>query len=531
VNPDVGLDLKLKEAMLSTSLQYQGNGQAELGQSAIQATGPTVVTVDERGTVSAVMQVTNFPTSASREEGVFQLLRESFSSIGQTPPCSLQVIGSNGVFTSGKHTFPNAHLNLEEHTASIEFQCFRGEYIENESEPKYWRLPILNFHGGLSPVHRLPPGEHVMRLSYDNPISMFEMFGEAGFVEYIPGFKELVAKHKNGDRTPLITAAIVGSTNGRGTDWQELKTWFPFDFLNLLSFASGSRVGAPWIEFADEHGRLIRRTHVQLGTTLLQHGEGFLNDVIHRGGLGLLLTCASRSAEFKKSYFRVAMNHLLLGIRDSQSLEDKISHLSRALEGLATEFGFDQQYLLETADDEVKKNVKDVLKNAGSDIVKLANEQEALGRVSVAASLRKVAERTVSNPANVDRDFGLSVLALLNHFGLHDSGVVETYYAETPRSDGRRWHQVLSHYRGLTQHGDAFRFDEGEHSASEVYRLALHLADIVARILLIQLGYQGEYQRATAKWVDAKTTGWVEPNTPPIELRYGDEAEQHDEPA
>jgi hypothetical protein len=73
----------------------------------------------------------------------------------------------------------------------------------------------------------------------------------------------------------------------------------------------------------------------------------------------------------------------------------------------------------------------------------------------------------------------------------------------------------------LTQHGEAFQFDEGEHSASEVFWLARHLADIVARILLIRLGYQGEYQRATAKWRDGKTTDWVTPNTPPIELGYG----------
>ena len=360
-----------------------------------------------------------------------------------------------------------------------------------------------------------------MRLSYDNPISVFEIFGEPGFVEYVPGFKEIVAAQKDGDRSPRITAAMVGSTGGHGTAWNELMTWFPFDFLNLLSFASGTRVGAPWIEFADEQGHIVRRTHVQLGTTLWQGGQGFMHDVIHRGGLGLLLTCASNSAEFQKSYFRVAMNHLLLGIRDSQPLEDKISHLSRALEGIASEFGFDQQYLLEAADDEVKSKVKELLRKTGGEIIGLAAEQEALGRITVAASIRKVAERTMSNPANIDRDFGLSVLSLLNHFGLHDSEVVDGFYAANPRPDGRKWHQVLSNYRGLTQHGDAFRFEQGEHSALEVHRLASHLSDIVARILLIQIGYKGEYQRATAKWTDAKTTDWVTPQTPPIELGYG----------
>lgn len=507
--------------MLNTSIQYSGDGRAEWGNPALQMSGPTVVTADERGKVTAIMQVADFPGVASHGEGLNLLLRESFSNMNRATPCKLQVTCASGVFASGDQTFPSASVNFEEATASVQFRCWRGEYRESEREPKYWRLPILNFHGDLSPAQRLPQCEHAMRLSCDSPISVFEFLGELGFVECVPGFKEIVATQKSGDRSPRITATMVGSMGGHGATWDELRTWFPFDFLNLLSFASGTRVGAPWIEFADEEGQIVHRNHVQLGTSLWQGGQGFMHDVIHRGGLGLLLTCASNSAEFQKSYFRVAMNHLLLGIRDSQPLEDRISHLCRAIEGIASEFGFEQQYLLEAADDEVKSRVKELLRNTGGEIIKLAAEQEALGRIAVAASIRKVAERTMSNPANIDRDFGLSVLSLLNHFGLHDSEVVDGFYAANPRPDGRKWHQVLSSYRGLTQHGDAFRFEQGEHSALEVHRLASHLSDIIARILLIQIGYKGEYQRATAKWTDTRTTDWVTPQTPPIELGYG----------
>jgi hypothetical protein len=238
-----------------------------------------------------------------------------------------------------------------------------------------------------------------------------------------------------------------------------------------------------------------------------------------------LLTCAGRSSEFRKTPLRVAMNHLLLGIRDSQALEDKISHFTRALEALAEEYGLGTQYLLEAADDALRLRVKDALKSASAEISSIAREQEAAGRMDLAASLSKVAERTLSNPANKDRDFGLTVLSLLDRFGLHDAAVVEVYYKSNPRPDGSKWHQVLSHYRGLSQHGGAFRFTEGEHSAVEVFRVAQHLADIVARIILRQLSYDGEYQRATARWQDAKTMDWVTPTTPPIELGYGHGAE------
>ena len=128
---------------------------------------------------------------------------------------------------------------------------------------------------------------------------------------------------------------------------------------------------------------------------------------------------------------------------------------------------------------------------------------------------------TLSNPTNVDRDFGLTVLSLLDRSGLHDAAVVEASYRSNPRPDGKKWHQVLSSYRSLSQHGGAFQQSEAEYSAVKVFRLSSHLADIAARIILMQLGYDGEYQHATAKWTGGKTTEWVTPTTPPIELGYG----------
>jgi hypothetical protein len=111
----------------------------------------------------------------------------------------------------------------------------------------------------------------------------------------------------------------------------------------------------------------------------------------------------------------------------------------------------------------------------------------------------------------VDRDFGLSVLALLERFDLNDASVMDAYYRVNPRADGRCWHQLLSQYRVLSQHGGEFRFRECEHSPIEVYRLSNHLADIIARIILKQLGYDGEYQRATATWRDSHSLDWVTP--------------------
>ncbi len=509
-----------------TELRYEGPGSAEFGEPTIRVVGPTVVTTDELGTTVARMEVTEVPTSDSLVDGISGLSRDLFESLNTgSGSCKLLVDCANGQFSASEHVSRNHNINLKKPSASIAFRCHRAQFDAAEVAAKYFRLPIWNFHGELRPAQWPPKVAHPLRLSNDNPAWPFELFGEIGFVEYIPGYKELIEAQKDGDRNPRVTAMMVGATGGHAATWNDLRAWFPFDFLNLLGFASGTRVGAPWIEFLDAEGRLARRTHVQLGTSLYQSGEGFLNDVIHRGGLGYLLTCAAKSPEFQKSYLRVAMNHLLLGIRDSQALEDKISHFAGALEALAEEYGLGTQYLLEAADDALRLRVKDALKSASAEISSIAREQEAAGRMDLGASLRKVADRTLSNPANKDRDFGLTVLSLLDRFGLHDSAVVDAYYTTNRRPDGRKWHQVLSSYRGLSQHGAAFQFSTGEHSAVEVFRLTSHLADIAARIILKQLGYDGEYQHATAKWPDSKTTDWVMPTTPPIELGYGCGAE------
>ena len=503
-------------------LRYEGHGWAEFGEPLIRAGGPTIVTADELGRTVANMEVTEVPTSGSLEDGLVRLSRDLFKNLNTYGgPCRLFVDCADGQFHADHLVLRYPSVNFVKPSASISFRCYRGQFDASNVATKYFRLPILNFHGELKPPGRPPKVEHPLRLSQDNPASPFEWLGELGFVECVPGYREIVAAQKGGDRGPRVTAVMVGVTAGHATACDDLRGWFPFALLSLLGFASGSRVGAPWIEFLDAEGRLACRVHVQIGTSLYQGGRSYLNDIFHRGGLGRLLTCAACSSEFQKEYLRVAMNHLLMGIRDSQALEDQISHLARALEALAEEHDLGSQYLLEAADGTIRSRVKDILKSAGAGISNIAREQEEVGRPDIAASLRKVADRTLSNPANRDRDFGLTVLSLIDRFGLHDAAVVDGYYRSNPPLDGRQWHQVLSAYRGLSQHGGAFRFSEGEHSTAEVFLLTCHLADIVARIILKQLGYDGEYRPAMAVWPIGKTTDWVTPTTPPIELGYG----------
>lgn len=507
---------------IRTTVQYEGYGSAQFGTPVIRAEGPTVVNTDERGVATATMQVEKVPNASSMEAGINLLFHDFFKNMNKRTPCSLQVECSDGIFSATEQTFREPSVDVPNQKATIEFRCFRS-FFDTGKTAAYWRLPLWNFHGDLRPPMANRGIEHPLRLSQDNPLSTFEFLDEIGFVEMVPGYKDLLQQQENGDRNPRVTAVMVGSAARQVTTWEGLDPWFPFDFLNLLGFASGSRVGALWIELLDESGQIVKRIHVHLGTDRYESARGFLYDIINRGGLGRLLTCAGKSKEFDKTYFRVAMNHLLLGIRYSQALEDRISHLSRALDALAEEFGLGTQYLLDGADDTVKAKVKDTLRSTSLQIAEMARDEDTRGATDVGSALRRIAERTISTPANVDRDFGLAVIALLERFGLNDAAVVDAYHKSNPRADGRKWHQVLSHYRGLSQHGGAFRIRQKEHSPLEVYKLSNHLADIVARILLKQLNYDGEYQCATTTWRNSHTLDWVKPSTSAAELGYGSE--------
>jgi len=520
-NDNIMATARLEEIKLDTNPRYEGYGSAEFGNPTIRVNGPAVVSTDARGKTTAEMKIENVPSASSPDEGFASLFRDVFGITNTRTECIVRVDCAEGAFFAAEQASRSANIDFPGRKASIKFDCFRSEFVNPSVSSIYWRLPIWNFHGDLRPAMSMPEAMHPIRLSDDTPASSFEFLGELGFIKFVPDYKELLEKQKNGDRNPRVTAVMVGAAAGHPTTWESLDSWFPFDFLNLLGFASGSRVGAPWIEFLDAEGHVAKRVHVHMGTNRFETGDAFIHDIINRGGVGRLLTCAGKSAEFKKVYLTIAMNHLLLGVRDSQTVQDKISHLSRALDALAGEFGLGTQYLLESASDSVRSRVKDVLRTAATQIAEMAGEQDAIGRKDVASSLRRIVERTKSTPANVDRDFGLTVISLLERFGFHDATVVNTYYQSNPRSDGRQWHQVLSNYRGLSQHGGAFRFREKEHSPVEVYRLSIHLADIIARIILKQLNYDGEYQRATGRWRDSHELDWVMPDTPAIELGYG----------
>jgi hypothetical protein len=148
--------------------------------------------------------------------------------------------------------------------------------------------------------------------------------------------------------------------------------------------------------------------------------------------------------------------------------------------------------------------------------------RDAAGRTSDVAqreAILKIESRTKSNPANVDMDFGLAVLSLLHRFGLPDADVLDAHYRATPRPDGRTWAQVLSHYRGIATHKGHFEF-ASESDIDDVFRYVRHMHDILVRIVLNRLGYDGTYQPTVSVLTTDRPIDWVKPTTSAKALGY-----------
>ncbi|HEX5506629.1 MAG TPA: hypothetical protein VFW96_28695, partial [Thermomicrobiales bacterium] len=61
---------------------------------------------------------------------------------------------------------------------------------------------------------------------------------------------------------------------------------------------------------------------------------------------------------------------------------------------------------------------------------------------------------------------------------------------------------------------------DGAFDVLEVVRFTTHLHDLLTRLILRIVGYDGYYQPAVQAWTDAQLVGWVQPDTAPSRLGY-----------
>jgi len=458
--------------------------------------------------------------------------------------CStLEVTTADGKFSSISDIYYGKHFSFhadKEGEIKLNFHILRSKFRPNHTGPSnYWVLPLSNY---ISRFMNKDPklDRHVLRMfsipsipedlddnqklsaritaNEKNRLIVFKFLNRLGFIEPLPDYEVREHMLLDGKAQRVITSLMVGEIGSNQIDYDNLKHWFPFQFLNLLGIATGIEVGANWIEFRDDKGNLVQRLHASFNNPWFSKGHEAIDEVIHRG-TGTLLSNYQFSLHRENSYLTAVLKHLLRARSNSQSIEDQLTHIFRAFDCLCELYGLSTQDLTQKLDESQKEIIKDMLDFSGKVIRILAKTTPQLDQK---ISIQQIAER-VKNSNNRDRDFGLALIDLLRRFDLPDADIVDHYFRKNPRKDGREWCDILSHYRGAVIHTGYFNFESGQYNIFEVAKIHSHLHDILLRIVFKMICYNGTYQRSVNvpnSWAGSYSIDWVKPDTLASELGY-----------
>lgn len=539
----------------SEEIRYEGNGAAEFENPRGTFEGPSSVAVDRFGNATVDIKVEKVKSEQELEIGPMQLLfrtqpvREAghveWGLGGDHNPCrAVTVRTPEGTFhADDKILCTRSNCHLDGTVEKVTFAPLRAMYsVAGAQVPKYWVLPITNFlsdffdrHPNLDrhplrvyqtpsvPIDLSERDLFVAQLKANekNQLIVFDFRESMAFIEPLPAYEDRKPHLEQGKERALLTALMIGDAPPSTLDWTGLEEWFPFEVLDILSLASGTEVGAPWIEFRAANGKLVSRFHARRGKLSYIRGHRSIREDIHRG-TGLLLSCSLKSPEFGKSYLHVAIKHTVRGgSHEGVALEDRLNHVARALDCIANHLHLSSMQLLNHLSPNLREEVEDALQASAETIKRASRGAAAGGSHEEAKVLDRIAARIVSNTTSVG-DFGQAVIALLDHFGLPDGRIVDAHYQRNPRPDKQTWAQTLSRYRGTVMHRSYFDFRGSTLEVEDILRILEHLHDILLRIIFKILAYEGKYQPTVCRYVSDSKVNWVESGTSAASLGYSD---------
>ena len=536
----------------SSEITYQGWGIATFDKPAGTVEGPTKIVVNETGRLKIEMEYENLHTDVTiYGTGHFKFVKfvqgnigsketENMIAIGSgnSNPCSkLTVQTETGTFTSSSKVFCSEQLGLDN---KFRFYISEGMFkVNSAGTAKYWVVPLTNFISNFHLETHPLLTQHLLRL-YSTPL-VPEIEGEKqmktalfianranllisfyineklGYIQPILDYSEKKAKLESGELNQCITALMVGEINNDFDDPD-----FPNNYVNLLSLASGAEVEGSWVEFRDSDGNLVTIKHIHSKSSTYRKEYAVLDEELH-GGTGHLLTVASKSPEFRKDYCQVLINHLIRLSPLSYHIEDQMALIGRGLDALCKELGIGSRKLGPTLPNIYLDQVNSILDEAAGKLKQLSRLAKKENLTDESNILIRLSDKVVQTASNKDGDFGLKVLELLKRFNFVDAVIMEAYHSSGPEPK-MSWGQTVSQYRNTVIHEGYFHIRDGTHDFQKILAIENHLHDLMVRIILKILEYQGQYQPRMANYlVDGKTVDWVSNQTTATELGYGEE--------
>jgi hypothetical protein len=217
------------------------------------------------------------------------------------------------------------------------------------------------------------------------------------------------------------------------------------------------------------------------------------------------------------------MKHATQGGRySSLTMEEKLIYVIRGLECLCMHYGLTEQYPDKRLKPENRELVRKILQNAAKEIWSIARVAKTAQDEQEYCALSEIAERVKTTPWGKTGQFGLAVVDLLNKFDLPDAIIVDSHYAKNapPGKGAPTWAPYLSHLRGASLHEGFFDIGSGEFGVRDVVVASNHLHDLLVRIILKMIKYDGAYQPTVIIGATSQPVDWVQPSMSAVELGY-----------
>lgn len=243
-------------------------------------------------------------------------------------------------------------------------------------------------------------------------------------------------------------------------------------------------------------------------------------DELVDGGIGKFLTEASRSDLFDTPTLRVTAHHLLRGGDSNLYVDDRINHLTRALDALFSLLGSSGVVnSLDTLEDAQKSKIRKIYKHAGLAMNRLSEESYANNQVNMGDICAAISRR-IYNSVHAEVGFRVKLASLLTAEQFYDAEVGQAHFDAHPRDDGRDWFGVVNELRNQVTHDGYLNTDRMHTAVDDAFMIVRHLQDIVLRVLLRRLGYSGKYQPIPLKFSEELELDWVRGDTVPELLGY-----------
>lgn len=533
----------------SPSLVYEGRGTLKLRETQRVIRGRARVSIGEDGRTVATLAPEVKPGAGLIEQALglqrapaaTDAAAAAFTAIHETPmqPAEFTVESSEGKFFATEDCFcENAAFGASEAGRRIAIHLLHSVFARpDERKAHYWVAPLVNLVTGY-PDRRERLAHHPLRLKTSPSRGEAEMghllemvmgpsgdgvilfdSGRPGFIEPLPDHRERERVLQTGAAPSLVTAVMVGEVGDNPTVWTELATWFPFDFAGLLSLASGTPTSIPWVEFRSADGQLVGRFHRHVAPGPFAQEK----PVIAPGspGVGRFLTCAARSELFRHPELRLAVRLLLRARANTSRIDDGFRNLLIALEAMyQLIFGPSGSSVAGDALNEGDlRNFRKVITAAQKDLEKLhlatLRRHDANGAAFIEGAMDRLAGLETQEPR-----FHTKLELLLEDAALPDIEVLDVYYRSHPDGSSRKWTEALTAYRDKVMFRGYVGISEEGLRFEDVIRVFSHLQDILLRIILKKLGYDGEYQPAVLGSEASARVDWVTKAILPEQLGF-----------